>query len=101
MPTLVPTGFPLREREHDPKRYAQYESLFDGQCWKVSPDEYDYSVAEIRNFVSTLKRAAHAMGYYLRTSLTLDNHVLIERRPIGYTPRKQGKKDAPKLDTPA
>ena len=85
MPVLVPEGFPEK-----PKAQERYRELFDGQCWKVAPSEYEYELDEMKAFIASMKSAAHAQKVYIRTWETLDGHVLVQRRPLDYKPAQKG-----------
>lgn len=81
MPQLFEGEFPDK-----PKRAHRYTELFDGQCWKASPAEYKFDVEDVQSFVASLKSAAHAQGVYIRAFVTLDNSVIVQRRPLDYKP---------------
>ena len=37
------------------KSEEKYRSLFDGQVWKVKPEEYDFEPNEMKAFLASLK----------------------------------------------
>lgn len=85
MPPVLLDKFPEKEPNH-----SKFVSLFDGQCWKVDPQDYDYNPSEVKAFVSALKSAVGKLKLYIRTFVTIDDHVIVQRRPLDYTPTRGG-----------
>jgi hypothetical protein len=83
-PELLPQ-FPEKDNKKE-----KYKELFDGQCWKVSPEDYDYEISEMKAFISHMKVCAKAQGFYLRMFITVDDHVILQIRTSDYVPRTFG-----------
>jgi hypothetical protein len=75
--------FPLKEKKRN--KYHQY---YDGQCWKISPTEHDYDIEDIKAFLQALKAEAYHLGIYIKTFITLDNHIILQKRPDDYIPKR-------------
>jgi hypothetical protein len=90
MPTELPE-WPIK-----PKKTDRYNHLFDGKVWKIHPSEFDYEEDELKSFSSNLKQAATKQGIYIRTFITLDNHIIVQKRGDDYVPKNilKRKKDA-------
>lgn len=78
------SAWPVVER-----KAARFEPLFDGKVWKVAPGEFDYEPDELKALISAIKLAAckREPRVYVRCFVTLDDHLIVQRRGDDYVPR--------------
>jgi hypothetical protein len=69
----------------------KFESLLDGQIWKVSPDEFDYDSPKA--LIGAIKaEALKKFGRYVQTGQTLDGHVVVQARAKDYVPQPRARR---------
>lgn len=73
----------------------RFEKFFDGQIWKIHPDEFDLDSA--KHLAAALKvEAKKCFGRYVRTAQVLDGSVVVQVQPEDYKPKSfaSGRKKA-------